>query len=383
MNNNKQTNGNGTNGSNKNGNKPKNTSNRRKQRVVQNGNMLSRVSGNIPLSYAQANIRPVNNKRCRHAGSDFLSTVTVKADISTPGNRILSVIPISPSAFPGTRLTQFSQLYEFYKFSKFHLRYVPAVPVTLACQLVLYVDLDPLDDASTITNADALIRQAVAQTGAQQWNFHTPKVIPMAMRTDQQFYYTGDDRLNERFTLQGKAYLVQVTNAVDVSGNNITSDIIAGSLFIDWVCDFNVPQINPEASILSAAEPTLNYTRDSGWDAEQVWNMPFDGILLPNTYYTAALSCQYTALPPTTTGSSIILRYGSSIIAIAETNSTGSYRVSGGPFAFQTDSKGKPQSQMSITVTNSVASVLISGGVVLRPLRTGGAFATTASTIVV
>lgn len=192
----------------------------------------------------------MNNAISTIRGSDFLTTVTVRAN-PTRTQRILENIQVSPSAFPGTRLTQLSQLYERYRFTSFALRWVPAIPTTLACQLLLYVDTDPLDDPEDAATVDVLIRQATAQTGSQQWNFHVPKRILMALRADDQMYYTGDTKLNPRFSLMGRAYLIQVTNPINFNGESILTDFEAGSLYIDWVCRFQTPQINPAGYLSS------------------------------------------------------------------------------------------------------------------------------------
>jgi len=198
------------------------------------------------------------------AGSDFLSIVEVKA-APTPAQRILRVLDISPSMFPGTRLTQLSQLYERYRFTSFRLRYVPAVPTSIACQLLVYLDTDPSDDPSASPTAETLIRQATAHTGSQQWNFNVPKLISLPMRADKQLYYTGDTKLNPRFNMQARAYVIQVTDPVNYNGEPIASALQSGSLYIDWVCQFQTPQINPagflsgdaESTLLAAINPTL------------------------------------------------------------------------------------------------------------------------------
>jgi hypothetical protein len=223
----------------------------RTKRNGASGNTMRQISGQVAIANNGGNSRPIQNKLTTLSGSDFLTTIEVTPNPSV-SERILKVLPISPSAFPGTRLTQMSQLWEFFKFTKFHVRYVPAVPTTLACQLVLYLDLDPTDDPTIITDPDSLIRQAVAQTGSQQWNFHTPKVIPLAMRSDRQFYFTGLDKQNVRFSQQGVAYLVQVTSPINFNGEPIQSKLEAGSLFIDWTVQFNIPQINPSAAITTS-----------------------------------------------------------------------------------------------------------------------------------
>jgi hypothetical protein len=83
-----------------------------------------------------------------------------------------------------------SNLWERYRFRKFKLRWVPAVPKTIACQLIIYQDTDPLDDPTVIPDADALVRQATEHAGSQQFNFINPMSIDLARRSDDQLYYT-------------------------------------------------------------------------------------------------------------------------------------------------------------------------------------------------
>jgi hypothetical protein len=125
-----------------------------------------------------------------------------------------------------------------------------------------------LDDASTITDASQLVRQATAQSGAKQWNFNQPKAIPLTMRADDQLYYTGVDRQNERFTRQGTLYVVQVTDPVGFDGSAVSS-IVAGSLYVDWQCEFQIPQIEPEAQGLL---PTFALERELLFDYSQSIN---------------------------------------------------------------------------------------------------------------
>ena len=217
-----------------------------------NGNRRSRITtrqniqtGSNGLSNQGAIHRPMIARKFVEAGSDFLGPLTVRSSPNSTADRILLSNSISPSAFPGTRLTQMSNLWERYRFRKFRLRWVPAVPKTIACQLIVYQDTDPLDDPTTIPDADALVRQATAQAGSQQFNFINPMSIDLARRADDQLYYTGADKQNERFSRQGNFYVIQVTDPLNFNGEAITSDIMAGSLYVDWVCEFQTAQINP------------------------------------------------------------------------------------------------------------------------------------------
>ena len=221
--------------------------NGRSRRRNGNGGASNVLQSIQPLMRTTANYRPMNNKVHQMSGSDFLSTITVVPNITDPDDRILSVLSVSPSLFTGTRLAVMSQLFERYRFVSFRVRYVPAVPTTLGCQLLAYLDTDPLDDPAQILDGDQLLRQATAHTGSQQWNFNTPKVISLPMRSDGQLYYTGLTRQNERFNVQAKIYLIQVTRPVDINGAPVASPIEAGSLYIDWNVRFETPQINPFA----------------------------------------------------------------------------------------------------------------------------------------
>lgn len=205
--------------------------------------------------------RPMITKPFIEAGSDFLGPLTVVTKPTTAAERIIHSGAVSPSAYIGTRLTQLSNLWERYRFRKFRLRWVPAVPKTLACQLLIYQDTDPLDDPSGITDPDALIRQATAQTGSQQFNFINAMAIDLAKRRDDQLYYTGPLKENERFSRQGNFFVIQVTNPVDMNGAPLADDIVAGSLYVDWVCEFQIAQINPSA-VEAALAPVPHLVSD-------------------------------------------------------------------------------------------------------------------------
>jgi hypothetical protein len=216
------------------------------------GNVVSMASV-LSVMNSNSNYRTMNNKVVMLSGSDFLGRVSVAPKPDTVPTAIRRTFPVSPSAYPGTRLTQLSELWERYRFRKFSIRYVPSVPNTLACQVLVYQDTDPLDNPLELTDVDSLVRQGVSQTGSQQWNFNTPKVVALAKRADKELYYTGLTKQNERFNYQGTAYLVQVTDAIDFNGGTLPNELDCGSLYIDWECEFQTPQINPSAAQPPAA----------------------------------------------------------------------------------------------------------------------------------
>lgn len=251
---------------------PNKRNNRKKKTGNGNGNRnkrgrtTTRMGKNLTsngLSSKGALRRPMINKPFIEAGTDFLGPLTVLPSPASAAERILLSNSISPTAFPGTRLTQLSNLWERYRFRKFRLRWVPAVPKTIACQLIVYQDTDPLDDPTIITDADALIRQATAQAGSQQFNFINSMAIELSQRSDDQLYYTGTDKNNERFSRQGNFYVIQVTDPLNFNGESLSSSIMAGSLYVDWVCEFQVAQINPSAVVQASFSVSAPVASDS------------------------------------------------------------------------------------------------------------------------
>jgi hypothetical protein len=110
------------------------------------------------------------------------------------------------------------------------------------------MDTDPNDDPTQVADTNAMIRMATSHAGSQQWNFNSPKTMEFCRRGDDQMYYTGFERENKRFTQMGTGYLLQVTDPLDYNGAALATAIDAGSLYIDWTCEFETPQIEPEAA---------------------------------------------------------------------------------------------------------------------------------------
>jgi hypothetical protein len=227
------------------------------------------------------------------------------------------------------------------------------VPTTLACQFAAYIDLDPLDDASIIQDPDSLVRQAVAQTGGQQWNFIAPHIIPLAKRADDQFYYTGETKNNERFTLQGKAYIIQVTDVLDINGVPVdTEELKCGSLFIDWTCQFNTAQINPES--VSSLGPTTVETptsiqslrRKDGKPSTQALDGAIDFAgLKPNARYIVSYGLAFASGNPE-------IELSTSLVAYKPLAELGSPPVAGVPsITVGLDSNGN---RITLAIFNSV-----------------------------
>jgi hypothetical protein len=124
--------------------------------------------------------------------------------------------------------------------------------------------------------------------------------IDLARRADDQLYYTGADKNNERFNRQGNYYIIQVTDPLDFNGKPLTEDIMAGSLYVDWVCEFQIAQINPSAfAALTSVEPALTELtlREVG---QSVGNENLGTITCSQPFYASlrTLSPDIPATPP-------------------------------------------------------------------------------------
>lgn len=175
-------------------------------------------------------------------GSDYLGPLSAKGTDDS-SSRVLQQYLLSPHSFPGTRLETVSGLYEFYRFKKCQIRYVPAVPTTLSCQLAGYIDTDPTDTLDDIYNQTDLVRNVVANKGSREWNFYAPMALPMPMRKDDQLFFTGggdDLRLNT----QGKVIIVQTGEILDFNGNLVKNNLKCGQLYLDWEVEFSKPQMS-------------------------------------------------------------------------------------------------------------------------------------------
>jgi len=237
---------------------------RRRVVINQSNQSMPVTSNGAPLQALTSYSRPNVNKISRLGpDSDFLTSVVAKASTSivTPADRILVKQPLSASSFPGTRITGLSSYWERYKWLSAVARYVPAVPNTVACQFVMYIDTDPLDDPSNISDDDQIVRQAVSQAGSNQFNFNTSKTVPLIVRADNQYYYTGVDKQNLRFSLQGILYIIQVTDLINFNGELITQDLTCGSLFLDWLVNFSIPQINPTSLTDVRVDKAVNFIK--------------------------------------------------------------------------------------------------------------------------
>lgn len=234
---------------------------------MSNFNPMGISSYTAALQVSHKMQRDSTNRRTVLDGKDFLSRVKVKGtnNLTNAASHILLKQPISVSSFLGTRVSGLSQFWERYRWLYARVRYVPAVPRSLACQLIAYIDTDPLDDASTIPDVDQLLRQATSQAGSCQWNFSEFMHIPLVIRNDDQLYYTGDDKQNVRFSQQGVLYLLQVTTPLDPFGKPIAEDLKAGTVYLDWACAFTMPQINPTFNNASSIE--FDTTTIGSWEA--------------------------------------------------------------------------------------------------------------------
>ena len=80
--------------------------------------------------------RPMVNAVSTLRGTDYLGKMETVVDTSVAADSIVFHKYISPSEYPGTRLKSLSELWERYRFRQFTIRFVPAVPTTLGCQML-------------------------------------------------------------------------------------------------------------------------------------------------------------------------------------------------------------------------------------------------------
>ena len=80
-------------------------------------NTLGRVPRVFGAAYTTENRRPVNNNTVTLSGSDFITKIRVGPKTAST-DRIIATFPVTPSGYPGTRITQLSQLYERYRLMK-------------------------------------------------------------------------------------------------------------------------------------------------------------------------------------------------------------------------------------------------------------------------
>lgn len=224
------------------------------------GRKRSKTAGNpvpapVQVGYRTGNRDNRGTPTVLPPGSDFMGPLVVKAKREKVEDAILATFPISPSAYPGTRLTQMSQLWEYYRFRRLAVRYVPAVPTTVGCQLVAYIDTDPTDNplqAKTIVEA---VRRAVAHASSREFNIYAAQSIPLVQRADDTLYYCGSRPTEiERFVRQGKLHIVQITDPVNINTEPLSKDLRCGSLFLDWHIEFQVEQLG---RINSTPEPPV------------------------------------------------------------------------------------------------------------------------------
>ena len=277
----------------------------RNQRIMQ-GSVLTKA--NAPLQNLPAFKRSGQNGQSHLTGRDFVQKLTVKAkaDIVTASDRILLRQPISASSFAGTRLSALSQLWERYRWTQAVMEYVPAVPNTLAAQLIAYIDTDPNDDPNVVVDADELLRQAVAQAGSRQWNFNTRMDVPLIIRKDDQLYYTGEDKQNPRFSQQGVLYILQVTDLINFNGELIASSLESGAIYIRWGCMFSMQQINPSFSYPSPPPATAELVKVGEYGFLNTTTVTVTGLEPEKQYVVVPQKMQLGTSEPVPTGASAL-----------------------------------------------------------------------------
>lgn len=173
------------------------------------------------------------------AGVDFLATLTgggtnmsanVDGTFGAPGN-VVANFTVAPGALPNTRLQLMAQLYQRYFFNRVTVKYMPAIGVTSAGQLIGYFDTDPEDNPPT---GLAAINYANAHGGvlfqiSESANFSMPVI------KDRTYYTSTTDPLDEeRFKIQAIFRVIQVTTLPGAP---------LGSFSVDYNCTMELPAV--------------------------------------------------------------------------------------------------------------------------------------------
>jgi hypothetical protein len=190
------------------------------------------------------------NDRCVITGEDFVHTLELNP---TPNSRNFSgavLFPqyMNPWRIPGSRLTQFANLFQRFKFRKFNIRYIPAVPATVAGQIIMCIDTDatwtPVGDTQDV------VRMMMAHKDRVMFHvFDNARcVTPSTSKPEYMCDAQGQDiRVNN----QGVFWAVLVTQVVKQDGGDWTNAV--GSFVLDWEIEFTAARILAPQRITSNA----------------------------------------------------------------------------------------------------------------------------------
>lgn len=204
------------------------------------------------------------NDRCSVSGEDFIHTLQLN---ELPNSRnfagaVLFPQYVNPWRLPGTRLTQFANLFQRFKFTRFTVKYIPAVPATVAGQIIMCTDTDatwaPVGDTQDV------IRMMMAHKDRIMFHvFDNAKaVIPGTSKPEYMCDAQGQDvRVNN----QGVFWAALVSPVVKQDGAEWTGAV--GSFVLEWEVTFTAARILTPQRITSQSTAKAQWTGDDDYGA--------------------------------------------------------------------------------------------------------------------
>ena len=191
-------------------------------------------------------------------GQDYIRNVTFRDD---PENlnfsgAVVGAHFLNPWRFPGSRLSQFANLYQKYVFKKAKIRYIPAVPATVAGQMIICFDTDPT--YAPLGSSDGVIRSMMAHKNRKIFHVFDDisMDLPLAGRVPLFCDEKGQDlRLNN----QAVFWIAMVAPTVTGTGEEWKAAV--GSFVIEWEVEFMTQRIEKMQSETVGDQVTLDFER--------------------------------------------------------------------------------------------------------------------------
>jgi peptidoglycan hydrolase-like protein with peptidoglycan-binding domain len=224
----------------------------KKNKRSKGSNQKQKQKPNIPRGKARPTSKTLKRPSGRSSnanhndmasGSDFLTRVTlVPGPELRSGIALLASIDIRPASFANTRLFQLSQLYERVKFITFSIGFKTTLPNSVNCLCVGYFDTDP-DTHDSPSSSDSVLRIAQSHLKAVTFKANTSVTMPMPIITKDRPLYTGTST-DRKLTVHSRFRIYQVGAPTNFAGEQVTNQIIAGVLNINWKVAFSLPQLS-------------------------------------------------------------------------------------------------------------------------------------------
>lgn len=202
----------------------------------------------------------------RLKGSDYVAPITTGAGIAAPGSVLLDVL-VSPGEFDSTRVQQIAALFERYRVRSWTFWYIPAVPSTIAGQILAYPDYDVADSLGTLP-----LNEAMAHMGSQLFNVYTETPIQFDRVDPYTDLFTDAEGADPRLTYVGRLrYLTAVA---------LQASTTFGTIYMEYDIDFYLPQLQTGTLSVTAPDVFLKTVASSAVNVATGSNVP--GLALDN-----------------------------------------------------------------------------------------------------